>query len=326
MNVFGLDLGAGYEDLYGNGGMLEVQSIIGVKSAGQMVGQMEGMGKRASVPALIESDYGAFYVGPGAHAYGRAVESLDYAQLFGGPAVRALTYYLWSQLPVTERQEMSLVVGLPVGAFPQGRERRALDDTRAWLMGTHTWTMDEAQSFEAKVTHVSATGQPNAALYDWGTDGQGVPLQDRAIVFKGEAGGLTVGFNTVEMINVDGWVPVPGRTGSIKSGVRRLLEANNHQRAYSLGELDAKLRAGKLDVRKTKPAWVREVLGGIEEVWGDAWRRFDVVVAAGGGAILLRDELLSFFGPKLRIPDEPSFAVARGLYKMGLKKATKKGG
>jgi hypothetical protein len=44
------------------------------------------------------------------------------------------------------------------------------------------------------------------------------------------------------------------------------------------------------------------------------------VIAAGGGAVLLRDELMRVFGGKLWMPEMPVVATARGLFKYALMK------
>jgi len=103
-----------------------------------------------------------------------------------------------------------------------------------------------------------------------------------------------------------------GRT----AGVRRLLELLDPEGLYGLGELDAQLRDGRLDLSGALPVWEREVLSFIEKRWGQAYRRFAVVIAVGGGARLLRRGLNAKFGGKVVVPDDPVLATARGLYKM----------
>ena len=98
----------------------------------------------------------------------------------------------------------------------------------------------------------------------------------------------------------------------------------NHRGAYSLGELDARLRSGSLDVSDALPVWHSEVLGFIETQWESSFGRFNKVIMVGGGAILLRDKLLSRFRDKAFIPDDPVIATARGLYKYNLMKARRK--
>jgi len=112
--------------------------------------------------------------------------------------------------------------------------------------------------------------------------------------------------------------PVQRFTTGATSGVRRLLEIVNGQRLYSLGELDMQLRAGQLDVSSALPIWEREVMGVIEKQWGNAWKRFAVVLLMGGGSILLKIPCPYRFNGKAYAPDNPVIAIARGLYKLSL--------
>ena len=92
----------------------------------------------------------------------------------------------------------------------------------------------------------------------------------------------------------------------------------NADGAYSLGELDSKLRAGQLDVSTALPRWQREVMGRIAQHWGKAVQRFEAVFVVGGGAYLIRDAVLGKFKDKLVIPDDPILSIARGCYKYTL--------
>jgi hypothetical protein len=105
-------------------------------------------------------------------------------------------------------------------------------------------------------------------------------------------------------------------------GVRRLLELCDPGRLYSLGEMDARLRAGRLkaEIKANLPLWASDVTGDIEDRWGETWKRFSKVLIVGGGALLLRETLTAYFGAKAWIPDEPVLSIARGLYKLNIAK------
>jgi hypothetical protein len=98
-------------------------------------------------------------------------------------------------------------------------------------------------------------------------------------------------------------------------GVRRLLEVCRGTADYSLAELDMLLRRGSLDLDGATQVWGSEVVGFIERHWGSTFRRFQAVVAVGGGVVLLREALLRRFRDRMHIPDDPIIATARGLYK-----------
>jgi hypothetical protein len=111
--------------------------------------------------------------------------------------------------------------------------------------------------------------------------------------------------------------PVHRFTAGVTSGVRRLLEIVDAPGHYSLGELDTRLRTGQFDVREALPVWEHEVGGVIEKRWGQAWRRFAVILLVGGGAVVLKDYLPHRFNGKAFIQDDPVISISRGLYKLG---------
>jgi hypothetical protein len=125
----------------------------------------------------------------------------------------------------------------------------------------------------------------------------------------------------VELLVVQKAVPNQRFTLGKTAGVRRLLELLNPQGHYSRGEMDDLLRAGALSYTEKLPIWQGEVLGLIEETWGNAWERFGAIIIVGGGALLLHDALTRKFAGKGIIPTDPVLATARGLFKMGLMQA-----
>ena len=129
---------------------------------------------------------------------------------------------------------------------------------------------------------------------------------------------LALTLHTVELLVVRDGAPIQRFTAGETLGVRRLLELVSPKGLYSLGELDAQLRAGSLDVGTSLPVWQSEVLGFVERHWGNTFRRFSRVVAVGGGTVLLRKALLLRFRSQAFIPDDPVMATARGLYKYSL--------
>jgi hypothetical protein len=56
----------------------------------------------------------------------------------------------------------------------------------------------------------------------------------------------------------------------------------------------------------------------IGDQWENQWKRFSVVLAVGGGTLLLRNSLIYRFGAKIHIPEDPVQSIAHGLYKMAL--------
>ncbi len=84
------DAGFGSIKLFGKSGGLLLQSAVatnGQTSLGKLVGL-----KSARRPLHIQNGRGSFYVGPGAHQFGRPVQNLDFDRLTGSPEMLALLH------------------------------------------------------------------------------------------------------------------------------------------------------------------------------------------------------------------------------------------
>ncbi len=316
-----LDPGYGGTKVYGASGGLNIPSAASYGD-GRLVQRVVGL-RSVRPPLRIETTTGAFYVGEGAHDWGRPVENLDLNRLVGAPEMRALflgamTLYGAGLEPIT------LIVGLPIAAL-MGEEAEAVkNDVRAFLKGAHSWSADGALC-SMTVEEVLITSQPVGAMFDYLLTPEGSMTVVRKAAFQNEIAVLSIGMNTVDLLVVRNGAPVQRFTGGDMMGVRRLLELVPCRGSYSLAELDAQLRLGQLDIRSVLPIWQSEVMGLIERHWGREWHRFRCVVIVGGGAILLRRPLLERFKDKAFIPDDPLIATARGLYKFALMRGRRTG-
>lgn len=319
MNL-GLDAGNGAFKLFGPQGGLETLSQVSSNN-GQRVVSTLGLRKQKP-PLSIQNDHGSFYIGAGAHDYGRPVENLDVERFNGTPEMAAMfhgtmTHYMNQYGAINE--PLTLVIGLPQETLTGEVVESTQENIRRWLRGSHQWLAD-GNPYSIDVAEVKITSQVSGGLFDYLLDEKGKFIPKRKKAFTGEVGIISVGFGTVELLVVRDRAPVQRFTTGTTSGVRRLLEIVNTQQLYSLGEMDILLRTGQLDVTKALPIWEREVMGVIERQWGSAWRRFAVVLVMGGGAILLKDSLPQRFAGKGFVPEDPVQAIARGLYKMSLPK------
>ena len=320
----GEDLGMGANKLFGAAGGLQTPSYVSV-NGGQRVARILGLGD-AVAPLQVRTASGAFYIGDGAHDWGRPVENLDYDRLSGSPEMVALFYgslTRYIQLVGPLAAPLSLTVGLPLEVMTGSEALATVEAVRRWMKGQHSWEADGV-CYRVSVAEVKATTQDVGALFDYLLDQDGQFLPGRREAFAKETGIVSIGFNTLELLVVRDRAPVQRFTAGSTSGVRRLLEIVNHNRLYSLGELDARLRSGQLDVSAALPVWEREVTGVIERQWGAVWRRFAAVLLVGGGALLLKNTLPLRFAGKAVIPEEPVMAVARGLYKFSLLRSRQK--
>jgi len=320
----GFDPGMGAIKLYGPQGGVEMPSQVATNGTKKLA-HFTGLSRRAAPPEVTTKD-GHFYVGLGSHDYGRPVENLDYDRLTGSPEMSALLYGALSEFSkkysLPESVE-TITVGLPIETLSGDEAQRNAAAVREWLRGDHVWTVDETE-YRLHVETVSVTPQPVGALFDYVLDAKGEYQPERKGALSKEVGVCSIGFNTIELLVIRDKAPVERFTTGNTSGVRRLLELVNRQGLYSLGELDAQLRSGKLSYQDALPLWAREVGGEIEKSWGQVYRRFERVIVVGGGAILLSKAMQDRFGAKAFVPEEPVLATARGLFKLAQKQGKKK--
>ncbi len=334
----GEDLGMGANKLWGNGwdvpgekknttrfiqgGGLQVVSQVSSNGRGHYQGMLGLKSKRR--PMEIASDFGSFYVGEGAHEHGRPVENLDFERLTGAPEMRALLYGSLAQyqkLYGTFDRPLSLMVGLPLQMMMGADAKAYQAGVKGWLKGSHQFSAD-GEAMKLEVGQVRLTSQPVGALFDYVLDDDGRIQADRAGAMLDEVGVISVGFNTVELLVVKDQGAVERFTAGNTLGVRRLLELLNRDGLFSLGELDEKVRAGRMkdELRTALPIWAREVNGEIERRWGQSFKRFVKVIIVGGGALLLKDLLTAQFGAKAFVPNVPVLSIARGLWKLSVMK------
>ena len=314
----GIDAGNGAFKIFGLPGGLQVLSQVATDSGQRMVNTL-GLHKQKP-PLQVVNGHGAFYVGAEAHDYGRPVENLDVDRFNGTPEMAALLHG-----SLTRYQEkyglfdapLAVVTGLPNELLSGEAAPENIENVKRWIKGTHTWRAD-GQEYSVQIAEVKLASQVTGGLFDYLLNDQGHFITERKKALTGEAGIISVGFGTVELMVVRDRTPIQRFTNGTSSGVRRLLELVNGQRLYSLGELDLLLRSNQLDLSKALPIWERVVGRVIGDQWGNQWKRFSVVLAVGGGTILLRNSLIYRFGAKVHIPEDPVQSIAHGLYKMAL--------
>ncbi len=334
----GEDLGMGANKLWSNGwyvpgekkdrfnlvqaGGLQVVSQVASNGRGHFEGMLGLKSKRR--PMEIVSDFGSFYVGDGAHEHGRPVESLDFERLTGAPEMRALLYGSLAQFQKTYGKfdrPLSLMVGLPLQMMMGADAKQYQAGVKSWLKGLHQFSVD-GDAMTVEVGQVRLTSQPVGALFDYVLGDDGRIQADRASAMLDEVGVISVGFNTVELLVVKDQGAVERFTAGNTLGVRRLLELLNKDGMWSLGELDEKVRGGRMrdELKLALPIWAREVNGEIERRWGQSFKRFVKVIVVGGGALLLKDALTAQFGAKAHVPNLPVLSIARGLWKLSVMK------
>lgn len=318
----GEDLGMGANKLYGLAGGLQTLSQIAISDGRHLnMGSIKGL-KNKKRPPEITTQHGTFYVGEGAHDYGRAVEYIDFERLTGTPEMQALFYGSLTNYIHTYGHfdaPLTLAVGLPIGMMNGSDAHNNAAAVKRWMLGPHTW-MTDGKEYHAEVCDVRHVPQAVGALFDYVLDGEGKFIRDRSRLLNLEVGVVSVGFNTIEMLVIRDHAPVENFTAGRTVGVRRLLELINPDESYTLGELDTLLRANRLDYKEALPVWAREVTGEINRQWGRALPRFANIIVVGGGAVLIREQIIERFDGKVIIPEDPVLSIARGLYKIALLK------
>lgn len=313
--LIGVDLGYGAIKLASQSGTTQLPSFVGLPR-GERIASVTGI-KKSKASLLIEHDGGAFYVGRNAHNDGQPLENLDYERLTGSPEIRALFYGALSE-HADQIDSASIMVGLPLSLLGEENKAATASAMKKWLRGDHEWTAN-GEKRTITIEQVDITSQPAGALFDFVFDDAGKPTPFAKLAKK-EIGMLSVGFNTIEMMTLNGGQLVQRLSGSTENGVRRLLEQANPDNSYSLGELDAMLRRGTLDIDAAVEVWSRAVNGDIESQWGKTWKRFERILIVGGGTMILNGHL-GKYQAKAHTPDQPVFSIASGLHKHLLSKA-----
>jgi hypothetical protein len=320
------DPGASGLRLFGHAGHIAMPAHVAHDGAAQIV-KIAGLGRRKP-PIVIQSDtenLPPFYVGDEAAYFGRLVTNLDHERQTGTPEMKAILYAAltaYQQAHGVFKNPLSMGVALPNQFISGDDGERNKAAVKAWLTRAHAWNAD-GQPFAITINDTVVTSQGASALFDYLLSDKGEFLPARKDHFKKEVGVISIGFDTVELTVVANKTLVPAFTAGEKLGARRLLRLHDPRELYQLAELEPRLRAGALDVAAHLPAWESEINGFIERKWGAVWKRFAAVVIVGGGALLLKDSFPYRFNGKAFVPEAPTLAVARGLYKLMLMQANR---
>ena len=156
------DPGYGNVKLLGPKGPLIMPSSVAV---GRGEGMRRMVGLRVVRPPLkVETSAGAFYVGAGAHDWGRPVENLDFDRLNGSTEMLALFLGAISRYGVTT-EPVTLIVGLPIATLMGENAQHTQESVVAFLRGTHTWRADGLEQ-GLTIGQVRTTSQPVGAMFD----------------------------------------------------------------------------------------------------------------------------------------------------------------
>jgi hypothetical protein len=116
-----------------------------------------------------------FYVGPGAHDWGRPIENLDYERMTGVPETRAIVYGILSRYMNQFGMiatPINLIVGLPLEVLSGDQAAANAENVKRWLVGEHEWEA-EGQRCSIQIAEAKVTSQPSGALFDYLLDDEG---------------------------------------------------------------------------------------------------------------------------------------------------------
>lgn len=309
-----VDPGFGNVKLAVAGRQLVFPSVVAVAGPGLgMAAVGVGVARRPQEVVVEEVRY---WVGERAEDWGPVVENLTFDR-FTAPEGRALLAGALARAAVPEGEGLRLVVGLPVPYLRQATkaELRALRDA---LVGELAAVVD-GQPRAWRVAAVTLAPQPLGAWADWALAPDGGWASAEAC--RAVVGIVDIGMHTVDLYGVR-----PGDRGASAEVVARLVGGGRNGVHRLLGLVaagvpaavaDGQVRRGRLAVPEAaRRAWVSEILGLVGRTWGE--ERPDVVLVAGGGAALLREEvgrLRRAVRADVLVPEQPVLANVRGLYR-----------
>lgn len=263
-------------------------------------------------------------VGRGVERYVRPIQRTDFDMLAGTWEQRALTYAALYRLLGAGEHRAWLLVALPIQAMRDDAVRARLV---AWLVGRHEFRVGRRRVV-VEVERVAAAPQPLGAYFAWGLDAAGRWARDAKDAQR-RVGVIDLGFNTLDLLVLEGGRPVRRFTGGDQLGVSRAAARlvsevqRRHHRRLDLHEADGLLRAaahgeaetGGVDVgaltRGVLAQWAGEVADYLNAQWG-AEPNFAATLVTGGGALAAGAQLAARF-PGLAVLREPVTANAVGL-------------
>jgi len=287
------------------------------------------------MPIQVSWEEGTYLVGPNVERYAQVLERFDAGKYTDSPELRAVTWALLAQLVNGGPNDLALIVALPVEVMMASNVKDMFKGLRAWLVGEHKFSYDGIES-RVCVHDVRAMAQPVGAFFDWALDLNGELAQNEDDFASSSIAVLDSGFNTLDLLVVQGGKIQKRFTGGDNLGVRVAAQdiANALDARYgikwSLVEIDALIREyldrGKVSrifagqkadltpiVKQALNSLATRTTDFVQETWGNA-REFSHVLLAGGGALAL-DAAIRRHIPHAQMLENPVHANARGLAK-----------
>ena len=136
LTLLGLDAGNGGFKIQGESGGIELLSQIATNSTERVISTL-GL-RRQKPPMHITNTAGSFYVGAGAHDFGRPVENLDVDRLNGSPEILTLLHASLTRFQQTHgnfQKPLSILVGYPTDLLTAITGEQAKETAKGWWKG-----------------------------------------------------------------------------------------------------------------------------------------------------------------------------------------------
>jgi plasmid segregation protein ParM len=333
----GVDPGFGgfkVSELQADGIRVEITpAVVGVgkKEMGSL--GLPTLGSRPSTDKPLRVSYEGveYLVGQNIHLYAQPVQRLDFLRLSEGPELRSLIYAaLWPILGGGS-QQVALVIGLPIQILlDQGQAEDVLQKLKSWLLAKHVFRVND-QSAEVTISQIQVVPQVMGTYYVC-LAGKNDSLRPAGPNVR--FGIADIGFNTLDLIGIEGGAAIDRFTGGSTLGMRRAAEiVLNAVRE----EVDVELSLQQADdlivqackgqrsviyhpegetdvtrmVQQALDNAAASVCSFVERVWGNG-RQFRHILLTGGGARALQEYLLKLY-PYATLIRDPITANARGL-------------
>ncbi len=313
-----------------------IPSVVGVGNTDLGLLALGGLkrGRPTGQPRQVSWDNRRYLVGENVAQHARTIERMDDQRLANTPENMALTLAsLGSVLGEQRSISVSIMVGLPVEVMlKRDLALQTLRGLREMLVGSHSFQVDESE-YQVQVDGVQIAAQPAGAYFCWGVNDAGQWTRPAADL-DAHTAIADLGFNTLDVLGVQGGQIISRYTGGDTAGIRRaaeILMSDVKQRFevnLSRHEADRYLRMekptltcwqGDVDLapicRQALDTAAAGVGDFIETLWGNG-RQFRHLLFTGGGAELLRAQLVRRYPHGQVLPDAV-IANAIGLARYG---------
>lgn len=271
-------------------------------------------------------------VGPNVERHRTPITRTDFDMLNWNWEQRALTYGALYQLLGAGEHKVWLLVALPVQVLEGSDARKVVRRLRKQMQGVHEFKVRRS-NLVVDIEQVLAAPQPMGAFFAWGLNDTGLWARDDRDLER-LVGVVDVGFNTIDLLSLQGGAIVERYTGGNQLGMARPASqlASAIQREYgrlpSLHEVDGVVNAylagntvevtagGEVHdvgamVEEVLEQWSGEAVAYLSGVWGGD-PGFAATLLTGGGASALYEQVRMQWGG-VEILGDPVTANARGL-------------